>query len=344
MRVTPESAQTTKSQECPQLGVVVIARNEARHIGACLDAIIKAVSPYPGTPIIIVDSCSSDNTVDIALQYPVSVCRYSAVRPTAAAGRAIGFKQLQSEYVLFIDGDCCIEENWLEKGIEAMNDNDDAAVVYGSRREVFESVQPDFQSSGPKPQEYSLGGNALYRSKALLTVGGFNPNIIAYEDNEILGRILANGYQAIQTNETMFTHYTKPKDTIGAFLARCRSGYMLGPGQVLRASIPQGLLFYYIRHFNRYLLTLVYLIAGIAALIFGVVLTKPSLIIGWLVVGALVVTWLAWRRRNIRSATYIAASWLFAAVGIVIGFFKNAVPASSFAPEIEQLSRNSVQT
>ena len=282
MVVTLETTHKKYLHGSSQLGVVVIARNEARHIGACLDAVVKAVKPYPETPIIVVDSCSSDNTVEIALRYPVSVYRYSAVRSTAAAGRSIGFKRLQSDYVLFVDGDCCIEEAWLEKGMDALKNNDGAAVAYGPRREIFESVRSDFQSSGPKPQEYSLGGNGLYRTDTLRTLGGFNPNIVAYEDNEVLGRILANGYRAIQTSETMFTHHTEPKDTISAFVARCRNGYMLGPGQILRLSLSQGLLRYYIRQFNRYLLTLGYLLTGVIAIIFGVFLQNHY----WLLAGS----------------------------------------------------------
>ncbi len=332
-----EQVSSDPTLSSSDLAVVVITRNEARHIGACLEALTRALTDFPGTPVVVVDSNSSDETVDIARRYPVAIYRYKAVLYTAEAGRRIGFHQVCAPYVLFIDGDCYLEPNWLPDAVSMMQENSDIAIVHGQRHELFEAVLPGFESAGPAPEEYGLGGNALYRAKVLRDVGGFNPYIIAYEEQELLGRIQAAGYRAFATSDVMFTHYTVPKDTVRAFLTRCLRRYVIGPGQVLRVSRSQGLVTHYIRQFNRFLLTLIYLIAGVLLSLAGVLLARPALPLLWLSLGILAFVGLCWRRRSVRSAAYIVSHWLVVAVGLVIGFLKRPQSPQAFAPHIERV-------
>jgi glycosyltransferase involved in cell wall biosynthesis len=326
------------------LAVVVITRNEAHHIGACLEAITQAVSDFPGTPIVVGDSDSNDDTVAIALRYPVTVYRYRASVLTAAAGRRIGFDKVNARYVLFVDGDCCIEASWLKPAMELILECSDIAVVSGLRRESFEGVTPAFRSTSPAPEEYDLGGNALYCSDVLHQVGGFNPFIISGEDDELLGRIKAAGYRAIRTPEVMYTHHTMPKDTMQDFMRRHSRGMNQGFGQVLRVSLRQGLFTYHARRLNRYLLLLGYLAFGAIFGIVGGLLSRPLLPLAWVVIGVLAFAWLYYRRRSIRGATYIVADWLIVVFFMVAGFLKRPQSPEKFAPQVEKFESFSIDT
>lgn len=320
-----------------ELGVVIIARNEERHIEACLSAVMEAVRPFPGTPVILVDSDSSDDTVKIAKPFPVTVYRYRAARLTAAAGRRIGFERVHARYVLFADGDCRIEANWLRLAVSLMQNAPQAAVVYGARREVFEGVAQEFKSAGPAPEDYDLGGNALYRADVLKMVGGFNPFIVAEEEGELLARIQAAGYGAVRTREVMITHHTLPKDSMREFWRRYRRASR-GRGQVLRLAIRQGLLPYHARRFNRYLLTLAYLTIGAILGATGAMFMAPILPILWICLGVLAFVGLCIRRRSLRSAVLITADWTLTGTTILWDFLRPPVEPASFSAVVERLN------
>jgi glycosyltransferase involved in cell wall biosynthesis len=317
--------------------VVVIARNEERHIAACLEAVLHAIGNLPQTQVIVVDSGSTDRTVQIARAYPVQIYRYAGPKYSAAAGRRVGFERARAQYVLFVDGDCCMEPGWIEVGLERLEADLDAAVVYGRRREVFEDGTARAAHGAPAAEEYGLGGNALYRSDALRSAGGFNPYLIAGEEGELLGRLAAAGYRAIAIPRTMFTHHTLAKSSVRGFVSRLRRGLARGRGQTLRVAIGQGLFLYQARRLNRYLSMLAYLFAGMIAGAVALVLHRPAWLAAWVACGAMafLVLWL--RRRSLRSAAYIFADWIVVALHLPADFLRRPSRPERFSPTVEQL-------
>jgi glycosyltransferase involved in cell wall biosynthesis len=323
--------------ETPKLAVVVVTRNEEDHIADCLAAIIVALRNFPVARVIVVDSCSSDRTVEIARNFPVEIYGYQGPPFSAAAGRTVGFSHTRSEYVLFIDGDCCIEPGWLELGLSALESAPSVGVAYGQRREVFETADEDAIEAAPKASEYGLGGNGLYRSELMRLAGGFNPFLPADEEAELLGRIKALGYSELATSHLMFTHHTPPKTTLRGYLGRVRRGLARGLGQTLRISIGQRLFLHHARRLNRYLVTLSYLVAGLVSVIASIALKKLAFLEAWGVLG-LVAFGLLWlRRRNLRSTIYILADWFTIALFIPLDFLKEPKQREEFRPKVERL-------
>jgi glycosyltransferase involved in cell wall biosynthesis len=329
--------QRTASRPRNRLSVVVIARNEERHIGQCLDALMHALQSMPGTPVILVDSGSTDRTVEIASAYPVEIYSYAGPVYSAAAGRRVGFERTDTRYVLFVDGDCCIEPGWIEVALRQLEHDQSAAVVYGARREVFEGTTGEAAAAAPAAKEYGLGGNALYRAGVLRSAGGFNPYLKAGEEAELLGRIVALGYHPVATPEVMFTHYTLPKSSVVGFTERLRRGLARGLGQTLRLGIRQGLFIYHARRLNRYLITLAYLSAGILALLASLVSRDATWFAAWTAAGLAAFALLCWKRRSVRGATYIVADWICIAVHLPLDFLRAPPDPRHFAPVVEHL-------
>ena len=327
----------TSAQSEPMLGIVVITRNEARHIAASLDAALNASRQFPDTEIILVDSESTDATVAIAARYPISIYRYRGPIHTAAAGRRIGFERIAARYVLFVDGDCRVEASWLSNAISMMEADPQAAIAYGARQEVFEGVTSQFNSVGPSPEEYGLGGNALYRTEILRQVDSFNPYIVAEEEGELLARIQAAGYHAIRTSDVIFTHYTLPKDSIQGVIRRHLRGLSRGRGQVLRVSIRQGLFAYHARRFNRYLLMLAYLALGVVLAIVGAVRMDAAPPLLWVALGFAAFIWLWFRRRSARSALYIVMDWTLVGITMARDFLQSPGRPEMFKPLVERM-------
>ena len=285
-----------------KLGVVVITRNEEEHIAKSLNALLQCVPS--STPVILVDSSSEDKTTEIAQRYPITVVRYSAEVRTAAAGRTVGLQHLSStEFVLFLDGDCSLEAGWLDDAQKKMGESPQLALITGRRREVCNGV--------PRLGGLSFGGNALYREAALREAGGFNAYLAAEEEGELIGRLRKLGYATYITNNVMFTHYTEERLSGKAI----RSGK--GPGKVLRLAIGQGLFQYHARRFNRYLITLGFLLIGFAVALLSAWTTVPLAL--WLCLGASGALWLCYRQG--RQAPFILLDWCWTAIYMAGEFF-----------------------
>lgn len=82
----------------PRLSVLVIARNEEKHIGACLDSVAFA------DEIIVVDDMSGDNTAQIAQSKGARVFR-RAMDGNFGAQQQFALDAADGDWVLFLDCD-----------------------------------------------------------------------------------------------------------------------------------------------------------------------------------------------------------------------------------------------
>ncbi len=107
------------------IGAVAIGRNEGQRLVRCLKSLITNLPP--GTPIVYVDSGSTDGSVNMAISLGVNVVELDMSRPfTMARGYNTGFNYIcehfpEVEYVQFIDGDCEMLCGWIEPAIKMLS-------------------------------------------------------------------------------------------------------------------------------------------------------------------------------------------------------------------------------
>ena len=106
------------------LGVVVIGRNEGERLRRCLESLGGLVRAA-----VYVDSGSEDDSVAMARKMGASVVELDTTIPfTAARARNEGFAALRRaradvEMVQFVDGDCEVEDGWLQRASQELHDN-----------------------------------------------------------------------------------------------------------------------------------------------------------------------------------------------------------------------------
>lgn len=332
--MAPESPTRTSR---PELGIVVIARNEAENIGRTLEAALAAAENHANTSVVLIDSDSTDETVAIASRYPIDVYRYSGPIRSAAAGRRLGGERVDVANVLFIDGDCTLMPDWLPGALALLQADPRNAAVYGLRRNVFKTGGADPIVRDSQPGEFGMGGNALYRKDVLQEVGGFNPYLGAEEESELEGRIRKRGYRVLDTRTLMFEHHTLPRESTGELLRRIRSGLHRGPGPVLRLAAQQGLLAHHARRYNRYLLMLAYLLGGALALVATLASGRAVVLVAWAATGILMLAVLAWKRGSLREASFIVLDWASVAISLLPGLLRTPRRPDAFAPPIEHV-------
>lgn len=113
-----------------ELSVCIITKNEAEKLKKCL----KELAPYPWE-LVVVDTGSEDNSVEIAKQYGANICSFSWVNDFAAA-KNYAIAQAKNEMVLVLDTDEYLEPLDYKKLMRQVEANP-GAVGRIMRRNVF---------------------------------------------------------------------------------------------------------------------------------------------------------------------------------------------------------------
>lgn len=104
----------------PSVSVIVPVLNEAEHVETCLQALLAQTYPPASREIIVVDNGSSDDTLARVARYPVTVTN-ALIRGPAQARNA-GIRQAKGDFVVFLDGDCIPQPQWLSALLEGWDD------------------------------------------------------------------------------------------------------------------------------------------------------------------------------------------------------------------------------
>lgn len=217
----------------PAVSVVVITKNERERIGACLDSVFAACDPLESFEVVLVDSRSTDGTVEVAAEYPITVLQLpDEPAPTPSAGRFVGTAATSGDLVLFVDGDMVLEEGWLGRACERVRADPRLAGVDGH----FDAADVD----EARPTDV-LRGVALYDRSALADVGGFDPFLRSMEDIDLSYRLAAAGYRLLRLGEVVATH--PPRNAEDERDRRWANGYYHGRGELFRKYLARPRLF-----------------------------------------------------------------------------------------------------
>lgn len=312
----------------PTLSVVIIARNEAAHIGRCVESVLAATAPLDRYEIVLVDSCSDDRTVEIARTYPVRVIELArGQRCCAAMGRYVGVRVTHGQFVLCVDGDTEIHPNWATAALAVLSARPALGGVAGREDQIY---YQDGVSTGGKPDYFEtgdsecvvdqFGGNAMYRRRALDDVGSFNPYVRSFEEAELGARLRRAGWQLVRIPVPMGNHHTQQPDRVGEYWRRVRNHLFTGHGQVLRLALRQGLFWEHARKLNRVLLFLLWGTIGCATVVVGLALSRPGPVAAWLLASALLLVVFMIRSGSVVKPLRLIFDWAVSAPPLVWGF------------------------
>ncbi len=99
-----------KSSTNRRISVIIPNYNGSSTIKKCLEAVFS--SEYDNFEVIVVDDCSTDNSVEIIKSFP---CRLIALDKNSGASKArnAGAKEGSGEIFFFIDSDCIVQKDTL---------------------------------------------------------------------------------------------------------------------------------------------------------------------------------------------------------------------------------------
>jgi GT2 family glycosyltransferase len=253
-----------------KLSIVLITRNQAWNVRRLLESVLRETADVP-REIILVDSASTDETVELACAYPIDVLQlHSDQRLTAAAGRYVGQMRTTGGLLLFLDGDMELCRDWLAAAMNRLDQSPEVAVVTGAVVNVFPNGETEVCGALPSPeaqrQVRSCGGAGLFRRSVLREVGTFNPYLYSEEEPELCLRIRRAGYRLVQLGHTIANHYSPSDDKLSTLIARWNRNLYVGFGQVIRYQFMNKVVWTYVRERGFVMVPAITLVAGLGSL------------------------------------------------------------------------------
>jgi glycosyltransferase involved in cell wall biosynthesis len=329
-----------------KLAVVLITKNQAWNIGRLVESALRGSESVASREILLVDSASTDDTVEFAKRLPIGVIRLSHNQPlTPAAGRYIGYKNTQSEYVLFLDGDMELYPGWVEEALRLLESDRTVGAVTGGVIDVPpESTNRCGVSAPAETSEATevrnCGGACLYRRAALEDVGTFNPYLYSDEEPELCLRMRYAGHRIMEFHSPMVNHYSEPtNETLSGLVSRRNRKLFVGAGQNIRYFLGTDLLWPYLRERGHAVIPFLALGLGVASFLLSLGTRQWYWFGSWWLLAGVVVLGDAIRKRSVYRMIVSLVKRAFCIEGTMRGLMSRPLAPETYPARSEFIKR-----
>jgi len=227
------------------LSIIIVTYNEEKNISSCLASVFKLMENKDlEYEVIIVDSMSTDQTIEKSKEYNVKVIQLRNFRSPSTA-KYIGYLNSSGEFLLFLDGDMelLIDYSQLQTYLNFIK-KDKIAGVQGYLEDYHNGKKINVLRIVKKPTSVNcLPGSAFY-SRISLEKNNFNPNLNANEERELGYRLKKEGYEMKILPLAMVKHKRRSISLgMREISRRHKNNYYLGLGQVIRSNFRDPILF-----------------------------------------------------------------------------------------------------
>lgn len=190
--------------ENPLVSVVIPCFNQAQYLEQTVQSVLA--SDYSQIELLIVNDGSTDGSLALAknLSEVNSTIRVLDQKNSGVAtARNHGITAAKGEFILPLDGDDLISENYISEAVQILKANPEVKVVY------CKAIK--FNTEGQKPwklkpfsrtqlaKDNMIFVAALFRKKDWAAVGGFSEDMkMGREDWEFWIKMLKNGGEVVQ--------------------------------------------------------------------------------------------------------------------------------------------------
>ncbi|MEH1930929.1 glycosyltransferase [Nostoc sp.] len=238
------------------MDIVICTYNNAKLLDRVLTAIsLQKVSKNCNWTVLVVDNNCTDETADIVDKHINSrlipnLRRIVETKQGLTYARLCGIKNTTSEWISFVDDDCLLSEDWVDKAIQFTTSHQNCGAFGGkiildwettpSPILVTESVKFAACDRGDAPKQlyrgnfHIPGAGLVLRRTALQKSGWLNKQFLndregkklsAGGDSEIVLRILNAGYELWYTPDCVLHHFIPTRRISETYLADMFYGF-----------------------------------------------------------------------------------------------------------------------
>lgn len=171
-----------------KFSIIIPAYNDEKYIKECLESVLSQT--YKNVEIIVVNDCSTDNTLKIINEYDKIKVFSTKTNSRQGAARNIGLENCTGDYILFVDADDRLyNSEVLNKIADKINSTDYPDIIYLGMKFVGKRQMELIPNEENCKKEYRLAENPFINvvsvcwKKDLIEKNNIRfPEKIRYED------------------------------------------------------------------------------------------------------------------------------------------------------------------
>jgi len=165
--------------------IYIAAYNAERTIVQCINSVFNQTIKF--NEIIIIDDCSSDNTVNLINNFKDIKLIKNQSNKGLSYCRNLAFKNSQNNIIASIDSDVVLENNWLEIMLQLIKKND--LTLYGGKmvekytNNIYNNWRAKYYSQNWGLNDldnppFIFGCNSIQKKNVWRKVGGYDENLM----------------------------------------------------------------------------------------------------------------------------------------------------------------------
>ncbi|SDA25362.1 Glycosyltransferase, GT2 family [Nitrosospira sp. Nsp11] len=311
------------------VSILIKAFNEEAQIASCLAAAVREAQSVGGE-VILVDSLSTDRTVEIARSYPVRIVQFSFLEDRGCgAAVQLGYQFSKGEYIYVLDGDMELQTGFIAKALAVLNTEPDVAGIGGKLLDTHIRNAMDLKraetvgSVNSRAEVDALGGGALYRRDAIESVGYLAHRWLpAFEEAELGFRLRAAGWRLLRLPDVAVLHTGHAESSWGMLRRLWMNRRAHASGMFLRAALGKAWWWRVVRYQWSVVLT-----SGIHLMVLGMAILLGTNLLDtvgkWLALelGVWTFLWLVLciKKRNLSLACFSLINWNVVTMAALLG-------------------------
>ena len=184
----------------PLVSVIIPTKNNEKTLAKCLLSIKQ--QNYPRIEVIIIDAFSTDQTKSLAERLGAQVMQLHGERTKA---KNYGARLAKGDYVFFVDSDMILESNVVRECLDSCVKGSVGIIIpetsIGSG--IWVKIR-DFERS--MYQGTKIESARFFVRKHVLEVGGFDEDIITYEESTLPQKLERHGYRVNTRIKSFILH------------------------------------------------------------------------------------------------------------------------------------------
>lgn len=197
----------------PLISIIVPCYNQAQYLDECLQSVLNQT--YPHWECIIVNDGSPDNTEEVAKKWVEKDSRFKYISQEnkgVSAARNFGIRNAEGEWILPLDGDDYISNDYLELAINYFDDANIKVIYCNAKKfgeETGDFILNDFSLKNLAALNL-IFCTAFFRKNDWKRIGGFDEQMIdGYEDWEFWINMLKDGGEIKKLDKVCFFYRIK---------------------------------------------------------------------------------------------------------------------------------------
>lgn len=187
----------------PKVSVIIPTYNSAKTLKYTLESLSNQT--YKSFEVLLIDNYSSDETPRLAKEYSAKLVLLKGERTKA---KNYGTRIARGKYVLFLDSDMALEPKVIEECVYKIESSNNIAGVIIPEKTIGDSIWAKIRAYERKFYENTfVESPRFFKRDLVLKVGGFDEDIIFYEESTLPYKLEKLGYNVRARISSYILHY-----------------------------------------------------------------------------------------------------------------------------------------